>query len=174
MMETNTKIKWIAGLIGGIVMSLTLLGCAKVHTEIIIPVPPVTIWSVLTDVRGYKEWNPVLVPLEGELRQGEKLTYQMTQPDGRKSKVKAKVIEVLDEKKLHQFGGIRGILTFNHTWLLDPVDGGTRVTQHEEYSGIGVWFWNYSWVEPAYSQANEALKTRVLSLMEDVNQSKPK
>ncbi len=47
---------------------------------------------------------------------------------------------------------IRGILTFNHKWLLDPIDGGTRVTQHEEYRGIDVLFWGYSCGEPAYSQ----------------------
>lgn len=166
-MGKNKKVKWIAGLVGGFVMSLTLLGCGKVHTEIVIPAPPDVVWSVLTNPQGYKDWNPVLIPLKGEFRQGEKLTYRMIQPDGKKSEVKAKVIELLDKKKLNQFGGIRGILTFNHTWLLDPVDGGTRVTQHEEYRGIGVWFWDYSWVETAYSQANEALKNRVLRLVED-------
>ena len=51
-------------------------------------------------------------------------------------------------------------------WLLEPVDGGTRVIQHEEYRGIGVWFWDASWVEPAYTQANEALRDRVLQIQE--------
>lgn len=103
----------------------------------------------------------MLIPLEGEFEQGEKLTYQMNQPDGKQTKVTAKVIKRVNEKVLNQYGGIPGILTFNHKWLLEPVDGKTRVIQHEEYRGVWVWFWDYSWVEPAYQKANEALRDRV-------------
>ena len=57
-------------------------------------------------------------------------------------------------------------MTFDHTYLLEAVEGGTRVTQHEEYRGIGVLFWDASWVEPAYSKVNEALRDRVAQLKE--------
>ena len=163
-MKTNLKTKWTIGLFGGFLMSLTILGCGTVHTEIVIPASTEQVWSILTDVAGYKAWNPVLIPVEGELREGEKLTYQMIQPDGKQSEVKAKVIKRENGKLLNQFGGIPGILTFNHKWLLEPVDGKTRVTQHEEYRGVWVWFWDYSWVEPAYQKANEALRDRVAQL----------
>lgn len=143
---------------------LALFGCKTVHTEITIPANPQTVWSVLSDGPGYKQWNPVLVPIKGEFRQGETLTYLMIQPDGKKSQVQAKVIEIVKARKLNQFGGIRGILTFDHTWLLEPVPEGTKVIQHEEYRGIWVWFWDASWVEPAYQKANEALRDRVLRL----------
>ena len=73
---------------------------------------------------------------------------------------------MIEKKKLNQFGGMRGILTFDHQWLLEPVEGGTKVIQHEEYRGIGVWFWDYSWVEPAYTKANDALKKRVMETVE--------
>lgn len=111
----------------------------------------------------------MLIPIEGKIQQGEKLKYRMIQSGGKESEVKAKVIEVTRERTLNQFGGIWCILTFNHKWLQDPVDGGTRVTQHEEYRGIWVWFWDYNWVELAYAQANEALKTRVLQIAEETN-----
>ena len=140
------------------------MGCTSVHTEITIPADPEIIWSVLTDAPGYQAWNPVLVPIEGDLREGEKLKYQMTQPDGKKSEITAKVKKMVELKELNQGGGIPGILTFDHKWLLEPVDKGTRVTQHEEYRGIGVLFWDSSWVEPAYRKANEALRNRVIHL----------
>ena len=165
-MKTNKKTTWLAGIIGGVIMALTLMGGGTVHTEIVIPAPPSAVWSVLTDEAGYKEWNPVLIPIEGNFQQGEKIKYRMIQPDGKESEVKAKVIEVTTEKVLNQFGGIWGILTFNHKWILNPVDGGTEVTQHEEYRGIGVLFWDYSWVEPTYAQANEALKKRVMETVD--------
>ena len=46
--------------------------------------------------------------------------------------------------------------------FLDPVPEVTRVTNPEEWSGIGVLFWDYSWVEPTYKEMNEILKKQVL------------
>lgn len=141
-----------------------LCGCGTVHTETVIPASPETVWSVLMDIPGYKEWNPVLIPLDGDFKQGKKLTYQMNQPGGKQSEVTSTVIRIEDESLLNQFGGIPGIITFNHKWILEPINGKTRVTQHEEYRGIWVWFWDYSWVEPAYQRANKALKDRIIQL----------
>ena len=151
--------KWLV-----FILPLVFGGCKAVHTEITIPADPEIIWSVLADASGYKAWNPVLVPIEGDLQEGEKLKYQMTQPDGKQSEIMAKVKKMVELKELNQGGGIPGILTFDHKWLLEPVKEGTRVTQHEEYRGVGVLFWDASWVEPAYRNVNEALRNRVAYL----------
>lgn len=146
----------------GVLLSAVLLsGCATVHIETFIPAPPAEVWSELMNGPDYGEWHPVLRPIKGEFRQGETLIYEMTDAKGKKSEVKSRVNEVVDDQKLNQSGGLWGIMTFDHTWTLEAVEGGTRVTQHEEYGGIGVLFWDYSWVEPAYTRANEALKQRV-------------
>ena len=104
-----------------------LMGCATVHTELVIEAPPNEVWAALADRDGYRDWHPVLVP----------------------------------ERLLNQRGGIWGMLTFDHRWELEPVEGGTRLVQHEEYRGLFLPFWDYSWVEPAYAKANEGLKRRV-------------
>ena len=148
-------------------MPLVLWSCNSVHTEIVIPADAEIIWAVLTDASGYKEWNPVLVPVEGDLQEGQKLKYQMTQPDGKQSEVMARVKTMVELKELNQSGGTPGILTFDHKWLLESVNEGTRVTQHEEYRGVGVIFWDASWVEPAYRNVNEALRNRVVHLMKN-------
>lgn len=165
-MNKRTRTKWIAitGLIGGLVVASAWLGHKVVHTEIVIPAPPSAVWSVLADAPRYKEWNPVFIDVEGELREGAKMTYRVRERPGKESTIVPTVVKLAIDEELNQFGGLRGILTFDHHWLLEPLEGGTRVTQHEEYRGIGVWFWNASWVEPAYSRANEALKDRVLDL----------
>lgn len=72
--------------------------------------------------------------------------------------------QLVPDSELNQVGGIPGVLTFDHTWRLEVVDGGTRVTQSEEYRGIGVLFWDPAWVEEAYEQANFNLRDRVESL----------
>ena len=162
MIMTILKSKWIV-----IIMPLVFLSCKAVHTEITIPADPEIIWSVLSDTPGYKAWNPVLVPIEGDLREGEKIKYQMTQPDGKQSEITARVKKMVELRELNQCGGIPGILTFDHKYLLKPVDEGTQVTQHEEYRGIGVLFWDSGWVEPAYRKVNEALRDRVAHLIEN-------
>ncbi len=140
---------------------LYLAGRKSVQTELIIPADPEKIWAVLMDLHGYREWNPVLIPLKGELLEGAEIRYEMIQPDGRTSGLNAKVKKLIDQKLLNQFGGIPGLLTFDHKYILDPVEEGTRVTIHEDYRGIGVPFWNASWVEPAYEKINIELEKRV-------------
>jgi len=142
------------------------VSCTTFHTEIIIPAEPEAIWSVLIDAPGYKEWNPLLIPLTGSLQEGQKITYQMTQPDGKQSELTSKIKKMIAHKELNQRGGIPGILTFNHKYLLESVEGGTKVTQHEVDRGIGLLFWDYSWVQPTYEKVNEALRDRVLNLKE--------
>ena len=148
-----------------ITLSITLLGCASRQTEIIIPASPDKIWAVLIDTDGYKEWNPVFVPLKGRLEQveeGEILTWLYTQRGQDPIETEMKVVKFVEDKQLNQQGGIWGILNVNHNWFLDPVPEGTRVTNREEWSGIGVLFWDYSWVEPTYKEMNENLKKQVL------------
>ena len=160
-MRTRTKLLIGAAVIGVAVMALSLLGHKSVHAELVIPAPPEKIWSVLTDAPGYAEWNPVFVDVKGEYVEGGQLTYQMKDQTGKVTEVTSTVIKLDPGKELNQFGGIRGVLTVDHHWFLEPVEGGTKVTQHEDYRGIGVWFWDPSWFQSAYAEAIESLKDRV-------------
>ena len=153
----------IAGIVGGNVMTGAIFGHKKVHAELVIPAPPATIWAVLTDAPRYKEWNPVFVNVTGEHKEGATLTYQMKGQSGKVSSVTAKINKLVFEREINQGGGIPGILTFDHHWVLEPVDGGTKVTQWEQYRGVGVWFWDPSWFEGQYQEAIESLRDRVMN-----------
>ena len=151
--------------LGGVVVILSMISaCATVHTETVVDAPREEVWAVLADKEGYKEWNPVLVPLEGELKEGEKVTYEMTGPGDKKSKATSTIVKMVENEHLNQKGGLWGVVTFDHNWILQDEGGKTRVIQHEEYRGVYVPFWDYSWVEPSYAKANENLKARVMSL----------
>ncbi len=152
----------VAGVLGVVVMALAIFGHKKVHAELVVPAPPSAIWAVLTDAPRYKEWNPVFVDVAGEHKEGAKLTYQMKDQSGNTSSVTVTVKKVDPERELNQAGGIPGILTFDHHWVLEPVEGGTRVTQYEEYRGVGVWFWDPSWFEVQYQKAIESLRDRLV------------
>ncbi|MEM9493528.1 MAG: SRPBCC domain-containing protein [Myxococcota bacterium] len=141
---------------------MALLGHKVVHTELVIPGPPEAVWEILTDPRGYEEWNPIFVHVVGEYREGTEIRYRMRDESGNESDVTTMVSRLDEHRRINQYGGIRGVLTFDHNWRLEPVAGGTRVVQHEEYRGIGVWFWDPSGVERLYQRANAALRTRVV------------
>lgn len=140
---------------------LYIFGKKSVHTEISIPAPSGTVWSVLTDIQNTKTWNPVLIPLEGELKEGTQIKYEFRQDENSISTIPATVKQIIDNRLLNQTGGMPGLLTFDHKYKLEPADGGTKVTIHEDYRGIMVPFWNPAPVEEAYKRLASALKDQV-------------
>ena len=151
-------------LLGIVSAALGAVGCKSVDAQLTIPAPPEAIWSVLMDGESYGEWNEVLVEVvAGEFREGERVSYKMMTESGEAVDVDAKVVKVDPGRELHQSGGYWGLLTFDNYWILEPVEGGTRVTQHEDYSGIGVFTFDESWFEEAYGRGNRNLRDRVLA-----------
>lgn len=128
------------------------------HTEVLITAPVEDVWSLLLNESGYKEWNTVLVPMEGKIEQGKKLKYEMTNEINEKSLITIKVKRSTENKELNQVGGIPGFLTFNHKYILEPMGNATKLVQHEVDRGIGLLFWDSSWIEPAYEQTSKNLK----------------
>ena len=131
------------------------------HVEQVIAAPPEDIWSALMDTAAYSEWNPVFVEVAGKYAKGAKMLNKVRDPKGNILEMTAKVKTVREARELRQTGGIPGVITFDHQWLLEPVDGGTRVIQHEVDRGLYLWFWDSSWIEPAYAETLRALGDRV-------------
>lgn len=140
---------------------LALTGQRTFQVEIVIPVPPEAVWAVLTDTPAYGEWNPVFVAVEGRLEEGAQTRNSVRDPSGALLQITSDVVRVVPNREINQFGGTIGLITFDHTWRLEPVPEGTRVIQHEIDRGIGMWFWDSDWIEPAYRRVNEALRERV-------------
>lgn len=147
--------------------ALAIFSVKRVSTEIIIESTPEKIWSVLMDESGYQHWNPVLLPLEGDISQGATIRYQWTQANGGSVEIDSRVMSLVENVELHQRGGTPGVLTFDHRYTLTPSKGGTLVQQTEVYRGIGVLFWDANQMEPAYQKVNEALKERVRTMRDE-------
>lgn len=134
------------------------------HVEVEIAAPPEAIWAVLTDTARYSEWNPTQVEVRGTHRVGESVSARFAAPGGEVLEIEMTVRDLRTAQLLRQVGGVPGVITFDHSWILKPVNGGTRVIQHEVDRGIYLWFWDSSWIEPAYQRAGEALRDRVIAL----------
>ena len=131
------------------------------HVETVIPASPEQVWAVLMDTTAYPEWNPVFVEVEGAFAEGAKMRNTVRDPDGKLLEMTATVTALIPERELRQYGGIPGVITFDHRWLLEPIEGGTKVIQHEVDRGFYLWFWNSDWIEPAYQSVNDALAKKL-------------
>lgn len=149
-------------LAGGLLalVALALTGNKSVHHEIGINAPIEKVWQTLTDMEAYTDWNPTMQLVEGEVKEGNKVKYLFTQEEGKSYEVASTVKKIIPHQLLNQNGGISGVLTFNHKYMLAEQGGRTIMIIHEDYTGIGVHFWNPAPVEKAYQRLNEALKDR--------------
>ena len=116
------------------------------------------------DTGAYPDWNPTFVEVSGPYLVGTKISSRVRKPDGAFVEMRPTVKALVPNRELRQGGGLPGVLTYNHSWILQPVEGGTPVRQIDVDRGGFLWFWDSSWVEPAYRMANEALAQRVLAL----------
>ena len=163
----------ILPIITAIATTLVLTGCSSmnniskslghhaVYTETIIAAEPEEVWAVITDAPNYKNWNPVITNVVGTYAEGATIINTVVEDGKKPTEIKSKVVKFEPPYHLNQFGGYRGIITFDHHYILEKVDAGTKVIQKEEYTGFYVNFWDSAWVEPAYSRVNEALKQEV-------------
>ncbi len=144
-----------------VALALALTGRKSVHAELDINATPAEIWAIVVNTAAYDEWNPILVAADGEFVEGGTVNYQMKMGEGDPVPVSPRTITLIPEKQLTQYGGNDLVLSYRHTWQLEPIEGGTRATQKEEYKGIGVWFWDPSDVEKLYQQGLEAVAARI-------------
>ncbi len=154
-------IKWGLPLLIAIIAAAAIFTKKTFHVETVVAASPEAVWAVLIDSARYAEWNPVFVAVDGAYIEGQTVTNTVRFPDGSDVDMAATIKTLSDQKELRQTGGMLGFLTFDHQWLLEPVEGGTRVVQHEIDRGFWLWFWNSDWIEPAYSDVLEALAERV-------------
>ncbi|MCR9097175.1 MAG: SRPBCC family protein [bacterium] len=156
-----SKTAWMTRWAGLALAAVGLSGCKSVHAELFVPASSAEVWSVLMAGDEYGAWNPVLVEVAGTFREGATMSYQMMTSDGTATPVDAEIVKLDPERELNQYGGYPGILTFDHHWILEPVEGGTQVTQHEDYAGVGVFFFDSDFFQQAYERGLEALRERV-------------
>ncbi|MBO9451815.1 SRPBCC family protein [Tropicibacter sp. R16_0] len=131
------------------------------HVEQVVEATPDEVWAVLMETSAYSDWNPVFVKVDGTYEDGVQVVNHVVDPDGKILEMTATVKTLSPRRQLRQTGGIPGIITFDHQWLLESVEVGTKVTQHEVDRGIYLWFWDSSWIEPAYASVNDALADRL-------------
>ena len=155
--------KLAVAILTGLVVA-SFLTAKTFEAEINVAAPPEEVWAVLMDTERYPGWNPTFVAVSPAYGPDIQVRSRVAKPNGSFIDMITTVKTFVAHEELRQSGGLPGVLTYNHAWLLTPVDGGTHVRQVDVDRGAYLWFWDSSWIEPAYQRANEALAARVMAL----------
>lgn len=136
----------------------------QIVTEIHISAPPDAVWTILTDLDGYKTWNPFIVDAHGEVTVGSRLAIT-TKASAKAFKVKPTITE-LDPGRMFAWrghlGGVPGLFSGTHRHELTPTADGTRYVQSEAFTGLLVPFVGkvVAETQQAFDRMNAALKER--------------
>ncbi len=137
----------------------------RLSAHVDIQAAPERVWDVLTDLSAYPEWNPFIVRAEGVVERGRRLTLTMQPVGGRAMTLRPRLVAVAIDRELRWRGklGVPGLMDAEHTFLLEPQAGGTRLIHQERFRGVLVPFVAASLDRntlPAFVAMNEALKSR--------------
>lgn len=140
----------------------------EIRTEIAIDAPPSKVWSVLADFKRFPAWNPFVVSVDGEPREGARLRIEVRLPGAGKLRFTPEVLRANPEKELRWVGSLPlGAFRGEHFYLIEAVaKDRTRFVHGEFFSG---WLVRLIWrihgerIESGYRLMNEALKREVES-----------
>ena len=135
---------------------------ADIVTEIDIDAPPSVVWAVLADPAGYRDWNPFLVSMEGELVEGATLTNTMRPAGSSEMTFRPTVLTVVPEQELRWLGRflLPRIADGEHYFLLEARGGGTRLVHGETFRGVVFWLIDAERFRADFEAMNAALKAR--------------
>lgn len=89
----------------------------------------------LCDTDRWSEWATFFVVRRGTLEVGQPVTIGFF-ASGREIHGPAHFIDVRPQQALWWRGGVAGLLRVEHGFVLEPVEGGTRLVHEERFSGL--------------------------------------
>lgn len=139
---------------------------AVFQTTFAVAGPPEAVWAVLVDFKGWQDWNPSVPDIRGVAKVGSTVRMTLAMPSRPSAKVKARLTEVVPERRLCWHGNVGADWLFagTRTFDLDPQPDGTVLVTHvEDVRGLLFPLFR-TMMGPAIQQhhenLNEALKRR--------------
>lgn len=106
----------------------------KFETTTTIDQPADKVWAVLTHCAAWPEWDPSCERIEGEVALGQKVKAYSKLSPGRAFALKVTAFE--PNRKMTWTGGMPlGLFKGERTFVLEELNGRTRFTIKEEFSG---------------------------------------
>jgi hypothetical protein len=141
----------------------------RLDTAIEIDATPQEVWTVLTDLPAYGQWNPFIVSSTGELRPGGTLTNTMRDATG-ETTFTPTVLTAEADRELRWVGklGPGGVFDGEHRFVIERLGPNrVRLTQSERFTGVLVPFARgqlHDNTLPQFHAMNKALAERVAAV----------
>jgi hypothetical protein len=125
------------------------------------------VWATLTDLAGYRTWNPFITNAAGTVVVGERLDLTVQPPGGRAMAFRPWVTAVEEHRYLEWLGRLAmpGIFDGRHSFKLTPMGASrTLVQQSETCTGALVPFTGHllARTQAGFVAMNEALAMQIL------------
>jgi len=136
----------------------------EINTQMIINASPSEVWSALTNFEKYPDWNPFILHIEGDAKEGKRIKISIKPPDGKVMTFKPKILKLEPNKELRWLGSVmfKGLFDGEHSFeLIDNNDGTTTFIHAECFSGIFVRRFNIDNTKIGFELMNEELKRLV-------------
>jgi hypothetical protein len=136
-----------------------------IETAVDIAAPVERVWRVLTDFASYPQWSRFILSINGEAREGARLSVRMD--DGGGAMMVSPEILVCKAPAELRWRGVLGapfLFSAEHRFRLEPlVGGGTCLDHSEKFGGLFVpLFWKRfdTRTRQAFQQFNAAIRAR--------------
>jgi hypothetical protein len=110
----------------------------ELRSEVEIEASPERVYRVLTDFERFPEWNPFVTSASGKLVVGQKLSLELSLPEGRSYEVQPELMSVEPNRRLawrvRYFAPT--LLELRHFFELSERSGRTRLVQGLDFSGF--------------------------------------
>ena len=141
----------------------------ELYTEVMIDAAAEHVFRILTDIKSYYEWNPLIVSARGKVAPGEKLDIRIRPPGKSDQPYVVKVLRVVPEREFVWLGHMKmkGILDGMHFFELFP-EGTNRVrlVHREEFRGLLVPLVWRAFLDTRMREGFEALNRNLKELAE--------
>ena len=110
-----------------------------ITTHLTFSAPVEDVWETLTDLAGYRFWNPFITAAAGSISVGERLDLTIQPPGGRAMAFQPWVTAVEPHHYVEWLRrlAVPGIFDGRHSFTLTPMAGGrTLIQQSETFTGV--------------------------------------
>jgi len=113
----------------------------QINTELAIGAPVAQVWDIIADFPRYPEWNPFILEVVGEVRQGASVRYRFEFPKGLRIWATAKILRFEPGHELLWAAHFLTPALFNgvHHFRVGAAPEGGALFQHGEvFSGLAL------------------------------------
>jgi hypothetical protein len=140
----------------------------RIEADVEIKAPAERVWAILMDFDAYPKWNPFIVSIGGEQRDGGRLLVSIKPPGHEAMSFKPKVVRLQPGEELRWLGrvGLPRIFDGEHVHHVESLGNSrSRYTQSETFRGLLVPFLGatISSAEKGFAEMCKALKKRAES-----------